>query len=113
MEIKVRNLTMPPLRCYYVIGTLGMLEASRWVAITGKLFASLAFGFIYQFTTELYPTVARYCFCSVLTYNAFVTTFRTQGNSDVNGFDVRAYWFNNHAFYLGIAEDYTMADSGT
>nr|XP_039252736.1 solute carrier family 22 member 15-like [Styela clava] len=40
-------------------GDAAMLEASRWVAIMGKLFASMSFAVVYQYTAELYPTVTR------------------------------------------------------
>nr|XP_039252735.1 organic cation transporter protein-like [Styela clava] len=40
-------------------GNQAMLEASRWVAILGKLFASTSFAVVYQYTAELYPTVVR------------------------------------------------------
>ncbi|XP_077974745.1 solute carrier family 22 member 15-like [Styela clava] len=40
-------------------GNEAMIEASRWIAILGKLFASMSFTVVYQYTLELYPTVAR------------------------------------------------------
>ncbi|XP_077974746.1 organic cation transporter protein-like [Styela clava] len=40
-------------------GNEAMIEASRWIAILGKLFASMSFTVVYQYTVELYPTVAR------------------------------------------------------
>lgn len=37
-----------------------MIEAAKWFALVGKLFATISFTVIYKYTTELYPTLARY-----------------------------------------------------
>nr|XP_039270512.1 organic cation transporter protein-like [Styela clava] len=40
-------------------GNQDMIEAGRWIAISGKFFASWAFQGIYQLTVTLHPTVTR------------------------------------------------------
>nr|XP_039256261.1 solute carrier family 22 member 5-like [Styela clava] len=40
-------------------GNAVLLQISRWIGILGKFFATLAFAIIYQYTAEIYPTIAR------------------------------------------------------
>ncbi|XP_077975504.1 organic cation transporter protein-like isoform X2 [Styela clava] len=40
-------------------GNSVLLQISRWIGILGKFFATLAFAIIYQYTAEIYPTIAR------------------------------------------------------
>lgn len=63
MEMKVGTISSPLVRWSLLLKSsflTAAIEASRWVAIAGKLFASIAFAAAYQYTAELYPTVVRY-----------------------------------------------------